>query len=755
MGEPVRPQQETGSGEENDAATDVAVLALSGMTCASCVARVERALRRAPGVLDAAVNLATERATVRYSPDDTSPADLVRVVQDAGYDAREVRDEDSGAARDREQRQREAEIRRQRSLFVLAAAFSLPLLSLMLSHLFGAHLPPLLANPLFQFALATPVQFVAGWQFYSGAYAALRARSPNMDVLVALGTTAAYGFSVYQTFVGRGHVYYESSAVVITLVLLGRLLEARAKGRTSEAMRKLMGLAPRAAHVVRGGQEVDVPTEDVRAGDIVVVRPGEKIPVDGVIAEGTSVVDESMLTGESIPVEKGPGDEVTGATVNRHGSFKFRATRVGRDTVLSQIVRMVEEAQGSKAPIQRLADVVAGYFVPAVLGVALVALLSWLVATGDPGRAFFAFTAVLVIACPCALGLATPTAIMVGTGRGAEAGILIRGAEHLERAHRIDTVVFDKTGTITKGEPEVVGEAVGAAAPSPGAYVEEMLRLAASGEIRSEHPLGASIVRRAHALGIALGEPSSFEAVPGKGIRAQVDGRTVLVGTPRFLEEAGVDVPQGVEEARRDMEKEGKTAMLVAADGRTLGVIAVADTVKETSREAIRALRGLGVEVVMMTGDNERTAQAIARQVSIEKVLAEVLPGDKAREVQRLRQEGRVVAMVGDGINDAPALAAADVGIAMGTGTDIAMEAADITLIRGDLRAVAAAIRLSRRTMTTIRQNLFWAFIYNIIGIPLAALGLLSPVIAGAAMAFSSVSVVTNSLRLRRFDPSR
>ncbi|NLA07024.1 MAG: copper-translocating P-type ATPase, partial [Firmicutes bacterium] len=561
-------------------------------------------------------------------------------------------------------------------------------------------------------------------------------------------------FSVYHTFVSPGDVYYESSAVIITLVLLGRYLEARAKGKTGEAIRKLMQLAPQKTHVIREGTEIQVDTEEVVQGDIVVVRPGERIPVDGIVIEGMSIVDESMLTGESIPVEKAQGAQVIAGTINKHGAFKLRATKVGQDTVLAQIVEMVREAQGSKAPIQRLADQVAGYFVPAVLMIALVTLIIWLLVTGDPGQAVLAFTSVLVIACPCSLGLATPTAIMVGTGRGAESGILIKGAEHLERAHKIDTVVLDKTGTITKGEPAVVSVVLVNTSDDKEEAIREMIKLAASAELRSEHPLGTAIIKHAETLGLKLTEPSGFQAIPGKGVKAEVEGKEVLVGTYRLMTDQGIDEGT-VESNLRILESQGRTAMIVAVDRRIAGIIGVADTLKETSGNAVIALKELGIDVVMLTGDNQRTANFIANLAGIEKVLAEVLPEDKAKEIERLRSEGRVVAMVGDGINDAPALAAADVGIAMGTGTDIAIEASDITLVRDDLSLIAAAIRLSRRTMAIIRQNLFWAFIYNIIGIPIAALGFLSPVIAGAAMSFSSVSVVTNSLRLRNFNPMR
>ncbi|HBV99452.1 MAG: ATPase P [Peptococcaceae bacterium BICA1-7] len=723
-------------------------LKIGGMTCAACSARVERTLSGMEGVFKANVNLAMERATVEYDPGRVSPADLKKAVTDAGYRAGDGEVSPDG---DMEKLERERETRRQLTLFIMSAAFSVPLLAMMFTDLFGLHLPALLHNKIFQFALATPVQFIAGYQFYRGAYSSLRHGSANMDVLVAMGTSAAYFYSVATTFIFPGHVYYETGAIIITLILLGKMLESIAKGRTSEAIKKLMGLQARTARVIRGGQEMDIPVEDVVKGDLVLVRPGEKVPVDGSVKDGFSSLDESMLTGESLPVDKKPGDEVIGGTINKHGSFRFEATRVGSETALAQIIRIVEEAQGSKAPIQRLADVISAYFVPTVVGVALLTFLVWyfIVDPGNFSKALINFTAVLVIACPCALGLATPTSIMVGTGRGAEKGILIKGGEHLEKAHSLNTIVLDKTGTITRGEPSLTDViAVGEIDE------KEMLRLVASAEKRSEHPLGEAIVKGAREKRIELAEPQGFEAIPGQGIVARIDGRDLLIGNRRLMKEQNIDISD-LEKRADLLEGEGKTAMLVAVGGSPAGAVAVADTVKDSSAEAIGALHQMGIKTIMITGDNRRTAEAIARQVGIpaENVLAEVLPQDKAREVNRLMEEGFKVGMVGDGVNDAPALATADIGFAIGTGTDVAIEAADITLMKGDLRGVAASIRLSRGTMRNIKQNLFWALFYNSLGIPVAALGFLSPVLAGAAMAFSSVSVVSNALRLKRFDP--
>ncbi|MGI6566196.1 MAG: heavy metal translocating P-type ATPase [Limnochordia bacterium] len=726
-----------------------ATLKISGMSCAACVSRVERGLRAVPGVEECVVNLTTEKAVITYDSSAAQVADLKQAVEQMGYQASDMASQEEV---DSEKAEREREIRRQRNLFIFSAVLSIPLLLTMLVHLrITDRLPSILHNHWFQLILATPVQFIAGWQFYRDSYYTLRSGSANMSVLVALGTSAAYFYSVAVTLWGHDlgitEVYFESSAVIITLVLLGKLLEARAKGRTSEAIKKLMGLQAKTARVIRGDQEMDIPIEDVVVGDLVIVRPGERIPVDGVIVEGYSSVDESMLTGESVPVDRGIGDEVIGSTINKHGTFKFTATRVGKDTALAQIVRIVEEAQGSKAPIQRMADIISSKFVPVVVGVAALTFLGWyfIGAPGNFTRALINMTAVLVIACPCALGLATPTSIMVGTGKGAENGILIKGGEHLENAHKLQAIVLDKTGTITKGEPELTDLAA-----FNGFTEEEVLRLTASAERGSEHPLGEAIIAGARKQGLDLGEPKDFAAIPGHGIRAVVDGRRLLVGNRKLMLDNGISIEE-IEAEVSSLEAEGKTAMLAAVDGTLAGVIGVADTVKPDSQSAIAAMKKLGLSVYMITGDNARTASAIAKQVGIDHVLAEVLPEDKAREVQRLKDEGLNVGMVGDGINDAPALVTADVGFAIGTGTDVAMESADIALIKGDLKGVVAAIQLSRATMQNVKQNLFWALIYNTIGIPVAALGFLSPVLAGGAMAFSSVSVVSNALRLRRW----
>lgn len=664
-------------------------------------------------------------------------------VAKAGYPAEVEVEKDL----DREKKKREKEIKSLKTSFIISAILSLPLFSAMFFHMAGADnaLSNLLNNGWFQLVLATPVQFIIGYRFYESAYKSLRGGGANMDVLVAMGTSAAYFFSIYNLLNGIEEYYFESSAVIITLILLGKTFEAVAKGKTSDAIKKLMGLQPKTARIVRDGEEVDLPIEELVEGDIVVVRPGERVPVDGIIVEGSSALDESMITGESIPIDKGIDDEVIGATINKFGSFKFRATKIGKDTVLSQIIKLVEDAQGSKAPVQRLADKISGVFVPVVVVIAVLTFAGFAVLGKNFNTGLINAVAVLVIACPCALGLATPTAIMVGTGKGAENGILIKSGEHLERAHKMDTIIFDKTGTITKGEPEVTNILVFTELEE-----QEILRIAASVERASEHPLGLSIVKEAEKQGLKLVSPSDFAAIPGKGLKASFEGKSVLIGNRKLMTENHVEIKDRQEDLYK-LEEEGKTAMLLALDGVLAGIIAVADQIKDTSLQAIKDLQAMDLEVYMITGDNERTAKAIAKEVGIDHVLADVLPENKAEAVERLKAEGKHVGMVGDGINDAPALAAADVGFAIGTGTDVAMEAADITLMRGDLEGVVTAIRLSHRTMRTIVQNLFWAFFYNSIGIPFAALGFLNPMVAGAAMAFSSVSVVTNSLRLKNF----
>jgi Cu+-exporting ATPase len=751
-------------------------LAVEGIVEPTAAERVAQSLRAVPGVRRADVHLATGVALVGYPLGVVSPAALLDAVEAVGCRARVLGE----AAAFEDRAARPADLDRWLRRFLLAAVLSLPLLVSMAARLAGARAPwvAVLANGWVQLALATPVQFLAGWTFYRDSYFNLRARTANMSVLVALGTTAAYGYSVAALltggrFGGRA-TYFETSALVITLVLLGKVLEAVAKGRTASAIRRLVGLQPQTARLLREGQPVEVPVQDVRPGDLVLVRPGEKVPVDGVVVEGASAVDESMLSGESLPVAKAPGDPVVAASLNGTGAFTLRATRVGGDTVLAQIVRAVEQAQASRAPIQRLADTVSAYFAPAVLAVAVLSFFGWLAVGADLRTALLAATASLVVACPCALGLATPTAVMVASGRAAEAGILFRGGEQLEAASRVTAVVLDKTGTITRGDTVVTD-----VLPTEGLDPEELLSLAAAVEARSEHPLAAAVVAAAQGEGVlplhavaaspgagssaaAAGGPAGlpsaegFVAVPGQGARAWVDGRPVLVGSALLLEAEGIDPTPLVPVAER-LQEEGKTAVLVAIGGRAAGVLGVGDRVRPEAREAIAALEGMGIEVWMLTGDHERTASAVARQVGIPpaRVAAGVLPVDKAARVQALRARGMRVAMVGDGINDAPALASADLGIAMGSGTDVAMAAADVTLMRSDLREVPAALELGRLTLRKIRQNLFWALVYNAVGIPLAALGHLSPVLAGAAMALSSVSVTGNSILLQRADPFR
>ena len=738
-------------------------LPITGMTCANCVNTVERTLnKKVPGILAATVNFATEKATVKYIPGAVSRAEMVAAIEQAGYGV-VIADSDDELV-DAEKLAREREIQDQTRKLWVGVSFTLPLFLFSMARDFGlvgswAHAA--WVNYLF-LLLATPVQFYTGWDYYTGGYKSLRNKSANMDVLVALGSSVAYLYSIVVTagWLG-GHVYFETSAAIITLIKIGKLLEVQAKGKTSEAIKALMGLRAKTARVERAGLEIDIPVDQVQVGDIVIVRPGEKIPVDGVVAGGHSAVDEALLTGESLPVDKTVDDDVIGATLNKQGLLKIKATKVGRETALAQIIRLVEAAQGSKAPIQALADQVSAIFVPAVIALAALTFIVWLAGGAGFTPALVRLVAVLVIACPCALGLATPTAIVVGMGKGAGQGILFKNSAALERAHSLQAIVLDKTGTITKGEPTVTDVVINKSQFGSADPKSELLWLAASIERGSEHPLGEAIVRAAQAQGLSLGEPVGFEAITGHGVVGNVDGHRVLLGNLRLMKREGVAL-NGLAPKVEALQSQARTVMWVAVDGQATGVIGIADTIKDGSKEAIAALKRMGLQVVMMTGDNQATAQAIAQEVGVNRVLAEVLPGDKAANVAQLQAEGLAVAMVGDGINDAPALAQADVGIAIGTGADVAMETAGITLMSGDLRGVPRAIRLSRATMRTIKQNLFWAFAYNVLLIPVAA-GVLSifpglpvylrelhPIAAAFAMAFSSVTVVGNSLRLRR-----
>jgi len=757
--------KEVGYGVLEEETEKEVTIPISGMTCASCVAHIEKAISKLEGTKTVSVNLSTEKAHVVYDSGQTRISEIKQAVIDAGYEPLEIESEEvSDDNKDRH----EKEMKKLWKKFVTSAIFATPLLFIAMGHMLGLDLPDIInpeTNPLnfalIQMILVAP-SIAVGYQFYTVGFKTLLKGSPNMDSLIGIGTGAAVLYGIYATImIAAGHnnytmdLYFESAGVIITLILLGKYLESMSKGKTSDAIKKLMGLAPKNALVLQDGKEIILPIEEVEIGDIIIVKPGEKIPVDGTVIKGNTSVDESMLTGESIPVEKNIGDKVVGASINKHGLIQFEATRVGKDTALAQIIKLVEDAQGSKAPIARLADIIAGYFVPVVIVIAILAGLAWFISGQSVVFSLTIFIAVLVIACPCALGLATPTAIMVGTGQGAEYGVLIKGGQPLETAHKIETIVFDKTGTITEGKP-VVTDII----ETNEWNSEDILRLAASAEKGSEHPLGEAIVSKAKELNLKLEEIDDFSAIPGHGIKAAISGKQVWLGNLQLINNEGIDNTLLSESER--LADEGKTPMYVAVDGILSGIIAVADTTKPNSKKAIDKLHELGVKVAMITGDNERTARAIAKEVGIDLVLADVLPKDKANEVKKLQEQGKIVAMVGDGVNDAPALAQADVGIAIGSGTDVAIESADIVLMKSDLLDVVTALQLSKKTIRNIKQNLFWAFAYNTAGIPIAA-GLLyvfggpklNPMIAGAAMAFSSVSVVTNALRLRKFKPER